>query len=148
MRVITGCLLSIPIAFLPVQSGITPSETRRSASGLKLYTKALNRKHLLHETLYLKPPKRLRSYVELLSINGEPSTPILHSRTRPTTSRLRPPRKAWVHLKRLRLVLADLQTSNYWACVDQICVNVARCRLHTTSCIIAPNSNLRATSMR
>jgi len=32
--------------------------------------------------------------------------------------------------------------------VLQICVNVARCRLHTTSCMTAPNSNFRATSMR
>jgi len=47
------------------------------------------------------------------------------------------------------LVLADLRpTWNLWACAAQICVNVARCRLHTTSCMIAPNSNLRATSMR
>ena len=42
-----------------------------------------NPKHLLHETLYLKlSPKRLcsrkplRSFVELLSINGDPTTPI------------------------------------------------------------------------
>jgi len=83
MRVITGCLRSIPFSFLPILSGITSSETRRSASCLKLYTKALNQKHLLHETLHLKPsPKRLRSrkplrsFVELLSINGEPTTPI------------------------------------------------------------------------
>ena len=83
MRVITGCLRSTPSSFLPILSGITPSETRRSASYLKLYTKALNPKHLLHETLYLKPsPNRLRSrkplraFVELLSINGEATTTI------------------------------------------------------------------------
>jgi len=29
-----------------------------------------------------------------------------------------------------------------------ICVNVVRCRLHITSGIIAPNLNVRATSMR
>ena len=60
MRVITG-LRSTPSSSLPIRSGITPSETRRSASCLKLYTKALNPKHLLHETRYLKPSKRLRS---------------------------------------------------------------------------------------
>jgi len=83
MCVITGCLRSTPSSFLPILSDITPSETRRSASSLKLYIKSLNPKHLLHETLYLKPsPKRLRSrkplhsFVELLSINGEPITPI------------------------------------------------------------------------
>ena len=82
MCVITGCLRSTPISSFPSLSCITPSETRRSASCLKLYTKALNAKHLLHETLYLKPsPKPLRSrkhlrpFVELLSTNGEPTTP-------------------------------------------------------------------------
>jgi len=68
MRVITGCLRTTPTSFLPILSGITPFETRRSASCLKLYTKDLNPKHLLHETLYLKPsPKRLRSRKPLLS---------------------------------------------------------------------------------
>jgi len=82
MCVITGCPRSTPSS-LPILSGITPPETRRSASCLRLYTKALNPKHLLHETLYLTPSpkrlrsrKRLRSFVELLSINGEPTTPI------------------------------------------------------------------------
>jgi len=102
-------------SFLPILSGITPSETRRSASCLKLYTKALNPKHLLHETLYLKPPpKRLRSrkpprsFVELLSINGEPTTPIpaaLQSFT-PSFGPQPPgcdlPRNAWIQLIRLR----------------------------------------------
>jgi len=102
-------------SFLPILSGITPSETRRSASCLKLYTKALNPKHLLHETLYLEPPpKRLRSrkpprsFVELLSINGEPTTPIpaaLQSFT-PSFGPQPPgcdlPRNAWIQLIRLR----------------------------------------------
>ena len=83
MCVITGCLRSTRSSFLPILSGIAPSETSCRTSCLKLYTKALNPKHLLHETLYLKPsPKRLRSrkplrsIEELLSINGEPTTPI------------------------------------------------------------------------
>jgi len=38
MRVITGCLRSTPSS-LPILSGISLSETRRSASCLKLYTK-------------------------------------------------------------------------------------------------------------
>ena len=83
MRVVTGCLRSTPSSFLPVLSGINPPETIRSASCLKLYTNAFNPKHLRHETLYLKPsPKRLRSskplraFVELLSINGEPTAEI------------------------------------------------------------------------
>ena len=57
MRVITGCLRSTPTSFLPILSVITPSEKRRSASCLRLYTKAINPKHLLHETLHLKPPE-------------------------------------------------------------------------------------------
>ena len=60
-----------------------PPATSHSASCLKLYTKALNPKHV-HETLYLKPsPKRFRSrkllcsFVELLSTTGVLTTPIL-----------------------------------------------------------------------
>jgi len=110
-----GCLRSTPFSFLPILSGITPSETRRSASCLRLYTKALNPKHLLHETLYLKPfPKRLRSrkpprsFVEMLSINGEPTTPI-HAALQSFIPAFGPqppgcdlPRNAWVQLNRLR----------------------------------------------
>jgi len=83
IRVIIGCLRSIPSSFLPISSGITTSETRHSPSCLKLYTKAFNPKYLPHETLYLKSSPKLlrstkppRSFVELLSINGEPTTPI------------------------------------------------------------------------
>ena len=75
----------------------------------------LNPKHLLHETLYLKPsPKRLcsrkplRSFVELLSINGEPATPI-HAALQSFILSFSPqppgcdlPRNAWVQLNRLR----------------------------------------------
>jgi len=73
-----------------------------------------NPKHLRHETLYLKPSKclrsrkPLRSIVELLSINGEPTTlipPALQSfipafGPQPPSCDL--PRKAWVQLTRLR----------------------------------------------
>jgi len=114
MRVITGCLRSTPSSILPILSGVAPSETRRSASCLRLYTKALNLKHLLHETLYLKPSKRLRSrkplrsFVELLSINGEPTTPILAALQSfipafgPQPPGCDLPRNAWVQLNRLR----------------------------------------------
>ena len=91
----------------------TPSETRRSASCLKLYTKALNPKHLLHETLYLKPSpkslrsrKPLRSFVELLSIHGEPTTPVpaalqsLIPAFGPQPPGFELPRNAWVQLNR------------------------------------------------
>jgi len=52
MRIVTGFLQSTPTPFLPILSSITPLETRHSSSCLKLYTKALNPKHL-HKTLYL-----------------------------------------------------------------------------------------------
>jgi len=115
MRVITGCLQSTHSSFLPILSGITPSETRRSASCLRLYTKALNPKHLLHKTLYLKPSpkclrsrKPLRSFVEWLSINGEPTTPIPAALQSfipafgPQPPGCDLPRNAWVQLNRLR----------------------------------------------
>jgi len=114
-RVITGCLRSTPSSFLPILSGITPSEIRCSASCLRLYTKALNPKHLLHETLHLKPsPKRLRSrkplrsLMELLSINGEPTTPISAALQSfipafgPQPPGCDLPRNAWVQVNRLR----------------------------------------------
>ena len=114
MHVITSCLQSTPTS-LPTLSGIIPSETKRSASCSKLYTKALNPKYILHETLYLKSsPKRLRSrkplrsFVELLSINWEPTIlipPTLQSFI-PAFSSQPPgcdlPRKASVQLNHLR----------------------------------------------
>jgi len=95
MRVTTGCLR-------------TPSETRRS-SCLKLYTKALNPKHLLHETLRPSPKrlrsrKPLRSFLELLSTHGEPTTsipPVLQSfipAFDPQPPGFDLPRNAWVQL--------------------------------------------------
>ena len=91
------------------------------------------------------------SFVELLSINGEPTTPIPaapQSFIRPTTTRLHAPQKC--------LGSAQLPEDWCWPICSQheingpvrLCVNVARCRLHITSCMVAPNSNLRATSMR
>jgi len=52
------------------------------------------------------------------------------------------PRNAWVQFNHPR-------TGVGWfaACVAQICVNMARWRLQTTSCMNAPNLNLRATSI-
>jgi len=95
-----------------------PPKTRCSASCLKLYTKALNAKHLLHETLYLKPsPKPLRSrkllrfFVELLSTTGAITTPIPPAlQSFIPASGLQPPgcdlpRNAWVRLNRLRTVV-------------------------------------------
>ena len=109
------CLRSTPSSFLPILSGITPSETRRCASCLKLYAKAFNPKHLLHETLHLKPSpkhlrsrKRLRFFVELLSINRVPTTPIppvLQSFITafvPQPPGCDHPRNTWVQLNRVR----------------------------------------------
>jgi len=75
MRDITGCLRIAPTSFLPILSGITPHETRRCASCLKLYTRAFNPKHLLDAILNLRPPrKRLRALLELQSTIGKPTT--------------------------------------------------------------------------
>ena len=54
----------------------------------------------------------------------------------------------WVLEDCVLFLVALRPTWKQLACAAQICVNVARWRLHTTSCMIAPNSNLRATSMR
>ena len=77
MRVITGFLRSTPTSLLHILSGITPPEARLS------YTKDLNPKLLLHETLYLKPflkclpcRKPLRFFAELLSTADTSTTPI------------------------------------------------------------------------
>jgi len=99
---------------VPILSGVTPSETRRSVSCLKLYTKALNPKQFLHKTLYLKPSKRLRSrkplrsFVELLSIHREPTTPIPAALQSfipafgPQPPGCDLPRNAWIQLNHLR----------------------------------------------
>jgi len=84
MRVITCCLGSTPALLLADSTwhDLT-SETKRSATYLKFYTKALNPKHLLHETLHLNPsPKRLRSrnplrlFVELFSTTRTPTASV------------------------------------------------------------------------
>ena len=79
MGVITGCLRNTPTS-LPIPSGINYLRQGAVLHAWKLYTKVLNPKHL-HENLYLKlSPKHLRSrkplrsFVELLSTNGEPTT--------------------------------------------------------------------------
>jgi len=112
MRVITGCLQSTHSSFLPILSGITPSETRRSASCLRLYTKALNPKHLLHETLHLKPsPKCLCSRKPLTPLwnccqltGNQPhqSLQLPNPSFGPQPPGCMLPRNAWVQLNCLR----------------------------------------------
>jgi len=52
------------------------------------------------------------------------------------------PRNAWVQLNCLRIGFGRI------ACASQICVSVARCRVHTTSCMTAPNLRLHVTFMK
>ena len=48
MRIVSGCLRSTPVNYLPVVSGIVPPDIRRSSHTLKICAKA-NHNHLLHE---------------------------------------------------------------------------------------------------
>ena len=50
MRIVSGCLRSTPVDYLPVVSGIVPPDIRRSSHTLKICAKAkANQTHLLHE---------------------------------------------------------------------------------------------------
>ena len=50
MRIVSGCLRSTPVDYLPVVSGIVPPDIRRSSHTLKICVKAkANHNHLLHE---------------------------------------------------------------------------------------------------
>jgi len=126
-----------PTSFLPILSGITPPKKRHSASCLKLYSKTFNPKHLLHKTMYLKPSpqslrsrKPLRSFVELLLTNGEPTTPIP-----PTLQSFIPafgpqppgcdlPRNAGVQLNRLRTGVGRFADNMklFGVCGSDLCV--------------------------
>jgi len=105
---------STPSSFLPILSGITPPETMRSAYAW-YFTPKPSIRNIFYTKLCLKPsPKRLRSrkplcsFVELLSINGEPTTlfPAALQSFIPAFGQQPPgcdlPRNAWVQLKRLR----------------------------------------------
>ena len=62
MRIVSGCIRPTPLNFLPPLSGIQPPSCRRKKLCKRLYYKADNTDHLLHNILYSKaPPKRLKS---------------------------------------------------------------------------------------
>ena len=115
MRIVSGCIHPTPLDFLPPLSGIQPPSCCRKKLSKRLYYKADNTYHLLHNTLYSKtPPKRLKSH--------KPLRPFLESlesydpQQEPIPHKLQPhiqdwsikplghgiPRKAWVQLNRLR----------------------------------------------
>ena len=49
MRIVSGCLRSTPVDYIPVVSGIVPPDIRRSSHTLKVCAKAkANHNHLLH----------------------------------------------------------------------------------------------------
>ena len=61
MRIVSGCIRPSPLNFLPPLSGIQPPSCRRKILCKRLYYKADNTDHLLHNILYSKtPPKRLK----------------------------------------------------------------------------------------
>ena len=115
MQIVSGCICPTPLNFLPPLSGIQPPSCRRKTLCKRLYYKADNTHHLLHNMLYSKiPPKRLKS--------RKPFRPFLESlqsydpQQEPIPYKLQPyiqdwsnkplgqglPRKAWFLLNRLR----------------------------------------------
>ena len=115
MRIVSGCIRSTPLNFLTPLSGIQPPSCRRKKLCKRLYYKADNTGHLLHNILYSKiPPKTLKSrkplcpFLESLHCYGPQQEPIPHKlqlhiqdwSNKPRGQGL--PRKAWVQLNRLR----------------------------------------------
>ena len=68
MRLISGSIRSTPSFQLPVLCGIAPPHIRRNGLCLKLAEKAIDPKHLLHDTLHgPKPTARLKSRLPIRS---------------------------------------------------------------------------------
>ena len=56
MRIVSGCIRPTPLDFLPPLSGIQPPSCHRKKLCKRLYYKAENTDHLLHNILYSKNP--------------------------------------------------------------------------------------------
>ena len=115
VRIASGCIRPTPLNFLPSLLGIQSPSCRRKKLCKRLYYKADNTDHLLHNILYSKtPPKRLKSrkslhpFLESLQGYGFQQEPIPHKlqphiqdwSSKPLGQGL--PRKAWVQLNGLR----------------------------------------------
>ena len=124
MRIVPGCIRPTPLNFLPPLSGIQPPNCRRKKLCKRLYYKADNTDHLLHNILYSKtPPKRLkfcnplRLFLESLQGYDPQQGPIPHKlqphiqdwSNKPPGHGL--PRKAWVQLSRLRTAIGKFGDS-------------------------------------
>ena len=115
LRLISGCIRSTQLCQLPFLSGIQPPQVRRDNICRRLYNKAAQPNHLLHDVLFekeapqrLSSRKPLRPFLENLATVG--------STTLDVPERLKPyigawsshppgsnlPRKPWVQLNRLR----------------------------------------------
>ena len=115
LRLISGCIRSTHLCQLPFLSGIQPPQARRDNMCRRLYKKAAQPNHLLHEVLFEKEaPRRLssrkplRPFLENLAAVGsttlavpERLKPFIEAwSSHPPGSNL--PRKPWVQLNRLR----------------------------------------------
>ena len=116
MRIVSGCIRPTPLNFLPPLSGIQPPSCRRKKLCKRLYYKADNIDHLLHNILYSKiPPKRLKSRKPLRpfleSLQGyDPQQELIPPKLQPHIQDWsnKPlehdlPRKAWIQLNINRL---------------------------------------------
>ena len=115
MRIVSGCIRPTPLNFLPPLSGRQPPSCRRKKLCKRLYYKADNTDHLLHNILYSKtPPKKLKSCKPLCpfleSLQGyDPQQETISHKLQPHIQDWsnKPlgqglARKAWVQLNRLR----------------------------------------------
>ena len=159
--VITGCLKSTQVSYLPFLAEISPPKLRHDTSCLSLYTKAKPVDHLLHRTLYiqltptrLKSRRLLRLYVEHLEREGialpqvpSPLKLYINELTLKPDGYLYPA-KAWVQLNRLRtavgrfkanMVKMDLAASNQcqWSTVQTAEYMLQECHILRPPCSIS-----------
>ena len=83
MRIVSGCLRSTPVDYLPVVSGIVPPDIRRTSHPLKICAKAkANHNYLLHEITCnsdINPNLRLNTTGDFLALD-KAATDWLHKR--------------------------------------------------------------------
>jgi hypothetical protein len=76
MRIISGCVRSTKVQWLPVLSNIAPPEIRRYAATKKILEQIKNSTHLpVHNDIYDAPFKRLKSRHPIWSIESTTDVP-------------------------------------------------------------------------
>ena len=124
MRIVSGCIHPIPLNFFPPFSGIQPPSCCRKKLCKRLYYKADNTDHLLHNILPSKTPlkrlksrKSLRPFLESLQGYDPQQEPIPHKLQPHIQDWSNKPlghgllRKDWVQLNRLRTAIGKLGDS-------------------------------------